>query len=141
MEGISMKQAEVIKELNNLYPNMDNLQETEDPFCSYDAINDTYIVEIKSRDKTYDSWIIEKKKFDSNIIKAIEENKSFIYLTECNGKVMTWNINRMIAAEYDFKWELRDMPSTTEFDNNHMISKEVGYLFEADAKVHTKEIL
>jgi len=33
------------------------------------------------------------------------------------------------------------MPSTTEFDNNHMISKEVGYLFEADAKVHTKEIL
>ena len=136
-----MKQAEVIKELNNLYPNMDNLQETEDPFCSYDAINDTYIVEIKSRDKTYDSWIIEKKKFDSNIIKAIEENKSFIYLTECNGKVMTWNINRMIAAEYDFKWELRDMPSTTEFDNNHMISKEVGYLFEADAKVHTKEIL
>jgi len=141
MEGISMKQDEVIKELNNLYPNMDNLQETEDPFCSYDAINDTYIVEIKSRDKTYDSWIIEKKKFDSNIIKAIEENKSFIYLTECNGKVMTWNINRMIAAEYDFKWELRDMPSTTEFDNNHMISKEVGYLFEADAKVHTKEIL
>jgi len=104
-------------------------------------MNDTYIVEIKSRDKTYDSWIIEKKKFDSNIIKAIEENKSFIYLTECNGKVMTWNINRMIAAEYDFKWELRDMPSTTEFDNNHMISKEVGYLFEADAKVHTKEIL
>ena len=71
----------------------------------------------------------------------MRENKSFIYLTECNGKVMTWNINRMIAAEYDFKWELRDMPSTTEFDNNHMISKEVGYLFEADAKVHTKEIL
>ena len=136
-----MKQTEVVKKLNQLYPNMDRLQETEDPFCSYDAVNDTYIVEIKSRDKTYDSWIIEKKKFDSNIIKAIEENKSFIYLTECNGKVMTWNINRMIAAEYDFKWELRDMPSTTEFDNNHMISKEVGYLFEADAKVHTEEIL
>lgn len=87
--------TQIINRLNELYPNMDKLQETEDPFCSYDAMNDTYIVEIKSRDNIKDSWIIEKKKFDSNIIKAIEENKSFIYLTECNGKVMTWNINRM----------------------------------------------
>ncbi len=137
------KEQDIINKLNELHMELqkDPLKEAEDPFSSYDAINDTYIVEIKSRDKIYLSWFIEKSKFDSNIIKAIEENKSFIYLTECNGKIMTWNINRMIADNYDFKWEYRDMPTTTEFDNNEMISKEVGYLFEADAKVHTREIL
>ena len=116
-------QTQIVDTLNNLYPNMDKLQETEDPFCSYDAINDTYIVEIKSRDKTYDSWIIEKKKFDSNIIKAIEENKSFIYLTECNGKVMTWNINRMIAAEYDFKWELTICPAGEKSNKGNIMGQ------------------
>jgi|TARA_R110000787_G_scaffold202448_1_gene313116 hypothetical protein len=138
-----MKQTEVINKLNELHMELqkDLLIEAEDPFSSYDASNNTYIVEIKSRDKTYDSWIIEKIKFDSNIVKAIEESKSFIYLTECNGKIMTWNINRMIAANYDFKWEYRDMPGTTEFNNKEIIAKEVGYLHKADAKVHTKEIL
>lgn len=137
------KEQNIINKLNNLHIELqqDPLKEAEDPFSSYDASNNTYIIEIKSRDKRYDSWIIEKIKFDSNIIKAIEENKSFIYLTEYNGKIMTWNINKMIAANYDFKWEHRDMPGTTEFDNQQVTVKEVGYLYEADAKVHTKEIL
>ncbi len=60
-------QTQIVDTLNNLYPNMDKLQESEDPFCSYDAINDTYIVEIKSRSKEYDSWMIERDKFMSNI--------------------------------------------------------------------------
>ena len=54
---------------------------------------------------------------------------------------MTWNINRMIADYYNFFWEDRPMPGTTEFSNNDTVTKEVGYLFEADAKVHTKEVL
>ena len=84
-----MTQTEVIEELNSRYPIMDKLLETEDPFCSYDAINDTYIVEIKSRSKEYDSWMIERDKFMSNIEKSIETGKAFIYLTEYNGKIVS----------------------------------------------------
>ena len=131
-----MTQTEVIKELNSRYPTMDKLLETEDPFCSYDAINDTYIVEIKSRSKEYDSWMIERDKFMSNIEKSIETGKAFIYLTEYNGKIMTWNINKLIANETDFFWQNRPMPKTTEFDNNNTVDKEVGFLYEKDAKIH-----
>ena len=131
-----MTQTEVIEELNSRYPTMDKLLETEDPFCSYDAINDTYIVEIKSRSKEYDSWMIERDKFMSNIQKSIETGKAFIYLTEYNGKIMTWNINKLIASETDFFWQNRPMPKTTEFDNNNTVDKEVGFLYEKDAKIH-----
>ena len=131
-----MRQTEVIEELNSRYATMDKLLETEDPFCSYDAINDTYIVEIKSRSKEYDSWMIERDKFMSNIEKSIETGKAFIYLTEYNGKIMTWNINKLIANETDFFWQSRLMPKTTEFDNNNTVDKEVGFLYEKDAKIH-----
>ena len=131
-----MTQTEVIEELNSRYPTMDKLLETENPFCSYDAINDTYIVEIKSRSKEYNSWMIERDKFMSNIEKSIETGKAFIYLTEYNGKIMTWNINKLIASETDFFWQSRPMPKTTEFDNNNTVDKEVGFLYEKDAKVH-----
>ena len=57
-----MKQADIIDKLNSLYPDL-NLLECEDQFCSCDAEGDDYIIEIKSRDKEYRSWIIEKKKF------------------------------------------------------------------------------
>ena len=123
-----MTQTEVIEELNSRYPTMDRLLETEDPFCSYDAINDTYIVEIKSRSKEYDSWMIERDKFMSNIEKSIETGKAFIYLTEYNGKIMTWNINKLIASETDFFWQSRPMPKTTEFDQKaihfHFLTKK-----------------
>ena len=131
-----MTQTEVIKELNSRYPTMDKLLETENPFCSYDAINDTYIVGIKSRSKEYNSWMIERDKFMSNIEKSIETGKAFIYLTEYNGKIMTWNINKLIASETDFFWQSRPMPKTTEFDNNNTVDKEVGFLYEKDAKIH-----
>lgn len=138
-----VKEQEIIDRLNELHQELQvqPLTLSEDPFSSYDASNETYIIEIKSRDRAYDSWIIEKAKYSKNISLAIETDRSFIYLTEYNGKIMTWNINRMIADYYNFFWEDRPMPGTTEFSNNDVVSKEVGYLFETDAKVHTKEIL
>ena len=125
-----MKQAEVIKELNDLYPNMDKLQESVDPFCSYDAINDTYIVEIKSRERKYNPWLIERAKLIANYDKAIEVGKEFIYLTEHKTKIITWNINDLIASGYNFGWEIKEMPQTTAFEHNEAVLKEVGYLYE-----------
>jgi hypothetical protein len=131
----NMTQTEIVVKLNELYPDL-NLVECEDEFCSCDAEGDDYIVEIKSRDKEYRSWIIEKKKFKSNIVKSVEKTKKFIYLTEYNGKIMTWNIHNLVLENYDFQWTEQPMPKTTEFDSNNVIPKVVGFLYEGKAKIH-----
>ena len=133
-----MTQSEIVDKLNELYPDL-NLVECEDQFCSCDAESDNYIVEIKSRDTEYDSWIIEKYKFDKNIVKSVETTKKFIYLTEYNGKIMTWNIHNLVRKGYDFQWTEQLMPETTEFDNTNVITKVVGYLYEKDAKIHKEK--
>ena len=133
-----MTQSEIVDRLNELYPDL-NLVECEDQFCSCDAESDNYIVEIKSRDTEYDSWIIEKYKFDKNIVKSVETTKKFIYLTEYNGKIMTWNIHNLVRKGYDFQWTEQLMPETTEFDNTNVITKVVGYLYEKDAKIHKEK--
>jgi len=131
-----MTQTEIIDKLNSIYPGLD-LVEATDPYSSYDAENERYIVEVKSRDKQYDNWVIEKKKFDNNIVKCIETGKAFVYLTEYNGKIMTWNIHKLVRKGYNFSWDLLPMPVTTEYDNKKIIAKQVGYLYERDARVHT----
>ena len=133
-----MTQSEIVDKLNELYPDL-NLVECEDQFCSCDAESDNYIVEIKSRDTEYDSWIIEKYKFEKNIVKSVETTKKFIYLTEYNGKIMTWNIHNLVRKGYDFQWTEQLMPETTEFDNTNVITKVVGYLYEKDAKIHKEK--
>ena len=92
-----MTQTEIIDKLNSIYPGLD-LVEVSDPYSSYDAENGRYIVEVKSRDKKYDSWIIERKKFDSNLLYSMNVNKMFVYLTEHNGKIMTWNIHNLLNS-------------------------------------------
>ncbi len=130
-----MTQTEIIVKLNSIYPGLD-LVEVENPYSSYDAENEKYIVEVKSRDKEYRSWAIEKKKFDSNIVKCIETRKAFVYLTEYNGKIMTWNIHKLVRKGYDFQWTAIPMPKTTEFGDTKTITKVVGFLYEGVAKVH-----
>ena len=133
-----MTQTEIIDKLNELYPDL-NLVECEDQFCSCDAESNNYIVEIKSRDKEYNSWIIEKSKFEKNIVKSVETTKKFIYLTEYNGKIMTWNIHNLVKENYDFQWTEMPMPKTTEFDANNVIPKIVGFLYEGKAKIHKEK--
>ena len=133
-----MTQSEIIDKLNSIYPGLD-LVEVSDPYSSYDAENERYIVEVKSRDKEYKSWAIEKKKFDSNIVKCIETRKAFVYLTEYNGKIMTWNIHKLVRKGYDFQWTAIPMPKTTEFGDTKTITKVVGFLYEGVAKIHEEE--
>ncbi len=130
-----MTQTEIIDKLNSIYPGLD-LVEVSNPYSTYDAENERYIVEVKSRDKQYRSWAIEKKKFDSNIVISVETGKMFVYLTEYDGKIMTWNIHNLVLENYDFQWTEQPMPKTTEFDSNNVISKVVGFLYEGKAKIH-----
>ena len=130
-----MTQTEIIVKLNSIYSNL-NLVEVNDRYSTYDAENENYIVEVKSRDKKYRSWAIEKKKFDSNIDKAVETGKMFVYLTEYKGDIMTWNINNLVLTGYDFQWTKIPMPQTTEFQDKKTVTKEVGFLYEGVAKIH-----
>ena len=133
-----MTQTEIIDKLNSIYPGLD-LEEVSDPYSSYDAENARYIVEVKSRDKKYDSWIIERKKFDSNLLYSMNKNKMFVYLTEHNGKIMTWNIHNLLNSLYDFQWTEIPMPKTTEFEDTKTVTKVVGFLYEGVAKIHEEE--
>ncbi len=133
-----MKQKEIIDKLNEIYPGL-NLVEVADRYSTYDAENNRYIVEVKSRDKQYRSWAIEKKKFDSNIVKSVETGKMFVYLTEYDGKIMTWNIHNLVRKGYDFQWSPIRMPQTTEFEDNKTVTKVVGFLYEGAAKIHKEE--
>ena len=130
-----MKQHEVIAIINRDYPQMDSFVESEYQYDTYDAENKDYILEIKSRKSRYEKWLIEKYKFDTNLDIALRKNKQFIYLTEYRTDMLVWNINDLINVGYDFGWELKEQPKTTDFDNNNKIMKEVGYLHEHYAKI------
>jgi len=130
-----MKQHEVIAIINRDYPQMDSFVESEYQYDTYDAENKDYILEIKSRKSRYEKWLIEKHKFDTNLDIALRKNKQFIYLTEYRTDMLVWNINDLINVGYDFGWELKEQPKTTDFDNNNKIMKEVGYLHEHYAKI------
>ena len=133
-----MNQADIIRYLNNMFPFMDQLVETKDIYETYDCENNQYLIEIKSRDKHYDPWIIEKKKYVTNLRKANETNKEFIYLTEYRTKIMTWNITNLSKINYDFKWENKWLPISTIPMIGDVITgdelKSIGYLYEKYAK-------
>ena len=128
-----MTEEEIVSHLNGIYPSL-KLVKCVDQFSFWDAENKDYLIEIKSRVKEYNSWIIEKRKMLSNLRQSIKTGKDFIYLTECKKSFYVWNINELIYKRYNFQWELREMPITTAFDNNEMIIKEVGYLKKENAK-------
>ena len=128
-----MTEQDIISYLNRIYPSL-KLVKCVDQFSFWDAENKDYLIEIKSRGKEYNSWIIEKRKMLSNLRQSIKTGKDFIYLTECKKSFYAWNINKLIYKRYNFQWELREMPITTEFKNNEMTLKEVGYLKKENAK-------
>ncbi len=137
-----MEEEEIVNCLNDLYKDvMDKLTMAEDEFSPYDAENKLYLVEIKSRDTKYDSWIIQEDKYKTNLALATDSGRKFIYLNEYKKNILTWNITDLTNSGYNFNWTERPMPTTTRFENTDNKSKRVGYLLEADAKVHTKEIL
>ena len=129
-----MTEEEIINRLNVMFPVMDALQKCADQYSYYDCENKQYLMEIKSRDRKYNPWLIERAKLIANYDKAIEVGKEFIYLTEHKTKIITWNINDLVASGYNFGWEIKEMPQTTAFEHNDSVLKEVGYLYEQYGK-------
>lgn len=130
-----MEDVEIIKGLASLFPKaMRGTEKAVDQFSTFDFSNDTYLIEIKSRRKKYDPWIIEKSKVDSNCEVAEKSNRQVLYVSEHKGTAHVWNITKLLQDDYDFGWCKRNLPRTTEFSRREWVSKDVGYVYEKDAK-------
>ena len=131
-----MTQEQIIKRLNDL-----DLFGTVEPaifrYEHFDCFNDNYLIEIKSRQREYNPWLIEKYKYDKNIREATDQKKLFVYVTEFRRKLIIWNITDLTVNGYNFNWEIKRQPQTTEFDLKEPIPKRVGYLLEQFGKIVT----
>lgn len=129
-----MTQEQIIKRLNDL----DLFGAVEPAIFRYehfDCFNDNYLIEIKSRQRKYNPWLIEKYKYDKNIREATNQKKLFVYVTEFRRKLIIWNITDLTVNGYNFNWEVKRQPQTTEFDLTEQIPKRVGYLLEQFGKI------
>ena len=82
-----MKQIEIINKLNQLDV-FGQLKETTNIYEHYDCYNDNYLIEIKSRQREYNPWLIEKYKYDKNYTQATKDKKLFIYVIEYKTRII-----------------------------------------------------
>ena len=136
-----MTEAEVAEKIMAAFPCMKELRQARDEFSPFDYESDDYLVEIKSRRKAYDPWIIEQLKVDTNVAIAESVKKDFIYVNAFELLLYIWNISKLIREEYDFGFEDREMPWTTDFEAVQIISKRTGYLYSKDAIIINTEEL
>ena len=130
-----MKAQEIIDRLTNRFPRvMRDTVPASDTYSVFDFSNETYLIEVKSRRKRYNPWMIERKKVKSNLSIARERDKHFLYITECEGIAYVWNISRMMHQAYNFKWVTRRMPATTDFNRTQWVDKEVGFIKQKDSR-------
>ena len=129
-----MKQLQIINKLNQLDV-FGHLTETTNIYEHYDCYNDNYLIEIKSRQREYNPWIIEKYKYDKNYTQATKDKKLFIYVTEYKTRIIAWNITDLTNSGYNFNWQIKQQPETTEFYLQEPIPKRVGYLLEQFGKI------
>ena len=128
-----MKTDQVIQVVMSAFPRMSELREHPEQMNSFDYESDDYIVEVKIRRKAYDPWIIEQIKLDTNIGIAESVNKDFLYVNCFPPIIYIWNISKLVREDFDFKFEDRGMPHTTDFGGRGMVTKSTGYLYNADS--------
>jgi hypothetical protein len=113
--------------LAEIYPVLSPMHIAVDIFSPYDFECPQFLIEIKSRDKFYNPWMIEKIKVTNNIDVATERRKQLLFIFEHNNIAYVFNVNKLIDSNYDFKWETRNLPASTEFGKKNWLPKEVGY--------------
>ena len=114
-----------------------NLKKPKQKYLQFDAYDKNYIVEIKIRNTFYANQIIEFSKYAFNSLYAKSNDQTFVYAVAINGTIYVFNISKL-EKDYDFNWEWRKLPATTEFENNDNMLKYVGYLDIKDAVTEIK---
>jgi hypothetical protein len=133
-----MTEQEIADKIMLAYPGLGTLTKAEDQFSPFDYQNEKYLFEFKSRKTVYDPWMIEKNKLEVNFSLANDAQKDFIYVTESRGEIYIWNISKLLKNKYDFNFEIREAPISTELPNKKngvMTFKQVGYIYNKDSKI------
>lgn len=133
-----MTEQEIADKIMLAYPGLGTLTKAEDQFSPFDYQNEKYLFEFKSRKTAYDPWMIEKNKLEVNFSLANDAQKDFIYVTESRGEIYIWNISKLLKNKYDFNFEIREAPISTELPNKKngvMTFKQVGYIYNKDSKI------
>ena len=72
--------------------------------------------------------MIEFNKYSFNSCYSRIKGKKFLYVIASNQKIYIFNITELNNDGYDFEWEWKDLPNTTDFNDNEIIKKFVGYI-------------
>lgn len=130
-----MTQQELLEELNGKYKL--ELEGTDkDKFCRWDATSDKYLAELKCRRAHYNTQMIEYDKLDCVKAEADKTGKEFLYCVSTPKGVFVFNITKLCQSSYNFNWEDKYLPSTTDFGGTHKRTKKVGYIDVNDCAQH-----
>ena len=86
----------------------------------FDAENIKQIAELKVRHQHYVNTIIEFDKYAYNTTYSRLYGKEFLYIIGTKKGVFVFNITDLDFHSYDYKWDWRKMPYTTERRNNEV---------------------
>ena len=90
-----------------------------------------FILELKCRDTHYSELLIEQAKYDWLIEEAGKRSARPAYINWTPRGIYAWDLYRVREPH----WETKELPATTQFENNEFIPKIVGFLNTADAVV------
>jgi hypothetical protein len=107
-----------------------DLNKSESEFDGFDCQSDEkkLFIELKSRKTHYDELIIEKYKYDFLVTEAGKLSYAPCYINYTPQGVYFFDLEKLLKTEYDFKWQDKWLPITTEFANNNNRIKKVGML-------------
>jgi len=129
-KGIRVTESDVVEIINK--ESNRTFELVEDEFSRYDAEDSDYIMEIKTRYTWYNEFLIEHDKMDVNIALAKAKNKEFLYVSAVDQgsfySIYVFNCSKLVKKDHKFKWDWKELPTTTEFSNNNPKVKFVGYL-------------
>ena len=103
-----------------------DLEKAKSRYSRHDCVSkeQNKYFELKCRGTHYDTLLIEKKKYDSILNKAIQNDSEAIYI--CSTPKGVWYFN---LKELSLKWEINHKnPATTYFARGGRIAKEVSYI-------------
>ena len=102
-----------------------DLTRADDPFSVWDCYSEErrIYLELKCRRTHYDRLLIEKSKYDRLLAAASARDMAPVYV--CSTPRGVWGFS---LFKTKIAWEDKEMPATTDFDDQRTIIKTVGFL-------------
>jgi hypothetical protein len=95
-----------------------DIKQSDYEYNRFDAYNDIF----------YEDVMIEFDKFSYNHAYAMVNNLNFVYAVEMNDIIYIFDIVNLVKEGFNFNWNWREMPKTTEFNRKEKTQKYVGFI-------------